>query len=342
MMRKLSIALIVIILVLIAVVGSFVWDGFLISPGPDADEVVFDIEQGLSLKQISRQLKDDELIKSRFMFEIFVRMTGADTSIKAGEFTLSTGMSYASLVSAFTAEVVNENSMTFPEGYTLSQIGERTIITLDNVTLQDWKSATGSESPFFDSYNHLLGSAPDGHDLEGYLFPDTYRFRSDATAQTVVETMLLTLERRLAENDIVVPEDFIMKNGMTFHEVMTLASIIEREVRGEEDMRKVADIFLTRLEIGMALQADSTVNYFTGGDSPSISLEDRDIESPYNTYKNVGLTPGPISHPGITSIKAVLDPIENEALYFLTTPEGEVIYSVTFDQHVANKNKFLR
>ncbi|MCH8049733.1 endolytic transglycosylase MltG [Patescibacteria group bacterium] len=151
-------------------------------------------------------------------------------------------------------------------------------------------------------------------------------------------TLLLkeTLEQRIEEKEIVAPEE------LTMHEVITLASIVEREVRSAEDMANVADVFLKRLDIGMALQADSTVNYVTGKDTPAISLDDREIESPYNTYKYPGLPPGPISNPGVAALQAVVNPSSNPYLYFLTTPEGEVIYAQTHEGHVENKAQYLR
>ena len=129
---------------------------------------------------------------------------------------------------------------------------------------------------------------------------------------------------------------------MTTHEILTLASIIEREVRQPSTMKNVADIFLKRLDIGMALQADSTVNYVIEGDSPSITLDQRDnTESPYNTYKYPGLPPGPISAPSANAIDAVLNPTANNYLYFLTTDDGEIYYAETHEEHVRNKVQYL-
>lgn len=341
MMKKLLLLFLACFLVFAVLFGSFLWDGFFIAPGPDAKEVSFTIEPGLGLKQISTQLKEEDLIKSKWMFELYARMTGTGASIQAGAFELSTGMSYATLMDALTRAESTDLAVTIPEGYTLRQVGESVRSKLPNISEEEWMSATGPASPLKERYPELLGSIPANQDLEGYLFPDTYRFAEGASAETVVETMLLTLERRLAENGYVLP-DYGINEEMTLHELITLASIIEREVRGREDMRKVADIFLTRLEIGMALQADSTVNYVTGGDSPSISLKDRDIESPYNTYQHAGLPPGPISHPGIEAILAVIEPTETDYLFFLTTPEGDVKYGTTFEQHVENRNLYLR
>ena len=209
------------------------------------------------------------------------------------------------------------------------------------ITSADWDSVTNSPSDFTEQQD-ILSGIPSGKGLEGYLFPDTYRFRKDADAKTISETMIITLKRRLAENNIIIPDHLVMQNGMTFHQVITLASIVEREVRSKEDMAHVAGIFLTRFKIGMALQADSTVNFVTGKLDASVSITDSHVDSPYNTYKYLGLPPGPISNPGMNAIQAVLNPVASNDLYFLTTPAGQVIYSKTFDEHVANKYKYLK
>jgi UPF0755 protein len=341
MMKKLSLLLFAVVLVCAILFGSFVWDGFLISPGPDAEQVSLVVESGSGLSQISALLKEEDLIKSQKMFELYARFSGSSSQFQAGSFELSTGMSYAALTRALTQAEATEVTVTIPEGFTLAQVEETVRAALPHITEQTWKAAVGPNSPLKEAYPEILSSVPENQDLEGYLFPDTYRFADGASAETVAETMLLTLKRRLAEQGFELPE-YGISERMTFHELITLASIIEREVRGPEDMRKVSDIFQTRLEIGMGLQADSTVNYITGGDSPSISLTDRDIQSPYNTYQVIGLPPGPISHPGIDAIIAVIDPTETDFLFFLTTPEGDVKYATTFNEHVANKNTYLR
>jgi UPF0755 protein len=173
--------------------------------------------------------------------------------------------------------------------------------------------------------------------LEGYLFPDTYRFRADVSAQEIVDTMISTLKRRIAEQGIVLPESGVFENGLTTHELITLASIVQREVLLPEEMKVVAGIFYTRMQIGMALQADSTVNYITGKKDPGVTLSDSRIESDYNTYVVLGLPPGPISNPGIDAIVATLEPTDTDYLYFLTSPEGEVHYASTFDGHISNR-----
>ena len=133
----------------------------------------------------------------------------------------------------------------------------------------------------------------------------------------------------------------IKKQGKTIFEVVSLASIIEREVPNDEDKKMIADIFLKRLNIGMALQSDATINFITGKGMTQPTYDDLKIDSLYNSYLYPGLPPGPISNPGLSSIEAVIYPISNNYYFFLTTKEGEVIYSVDYDEHLRNKAKYL-
>jgi len=302
-------ATIVAVLVIVSAVffGGLVFDAYFIAPGPEAQEKILIVESGDSVSQIADALVDGGVIKSAWPFKVFVKMTGASGQLQAGSFQLKTGMSYAAIVEALTNGRADEVTVTIPEGYTLVQIGEAVRAQLPGITTEAW---TAAATP----------------DLEGYLFPDTYRFFADATAQDVVSKMRAAFDERVGE---ISRED------------LTLASIVEREVRTPEEMKTVAGIFFNRLAIGMALQADSTVNYITGGDDPSVSYEDLQIDSPYNTYKYPGLPPGPISNPGLNAINAVREPADTPYYYFLTSPEGTVYYARTFEEHQQNRVRYL-
>jgi len=340
-MNKIPLILGAFVVVLLIIFGGFVWDAFLVAPGPDAEQIDFTVAAGSSVKTISRDLKELGMIDSRTMFEFYAKIAGRQTDFQAGNFRLFTGMSHAALVAALTKAESLETQVTIPEGLTLAQIGEIIQANFDSVREEDWLAATGPTSPLFDSHSELLKTIPEGHDLEGYLFPDTYRFANEASAQRISEVMVETLGRRLEDAGYSIDESRTT-HGLSFHELMTLASIVEREAQSAEDMKLAAGVFLTRLEIGMALQSDATVTYITGGKDPSPTFNETRVESPYNTYLHPGLPPGPVSHPGMNAILAVIDPTESDYLYFLTTDEGEFIYSKTFDEHVMNKNRYLK
>lgn len=326
--------LVIVIAIFAVVIAMQSYRFWLQSPEGDAEQLVFVVEDGDSFSAVADTLKNRELINSKFWFSVYAKYDGSARKIQAGEFELMRGMNYASIIDELIDADAEEVSITIPEGYTIEQIGE-VVMANFYVTPADWGILTGMESPFEDHPFIVSAQKPEDVDLEGYLFPDTYRFFVNAGGKDIVKKMIDTAEERVSSIN-KTSKDY------TLHEVLTLASIVEREVMSEDDKALVADLFLRRLSIGMALQADSTVNYVTGKKTPGISLADRDIESPYNTYQNAGLPPGPISNPGLESIKAVFSPSPNSYLFFLTTPEGEVIYALSHDDHVQNKAKYLR
>lgn len=326
------------LIILIVLLGSLVvWQSYrfwLQAPAKEASSQVITIVDGEGFGTMAIELEERGLINSKFWFTIYGRLDGSQKNIQVGEFELRPGMNYASIIDILMRSDSEEVTITIPEGYTLQQIGELVVANFD-VTEAEWGVLTGMESPFETHEFVVAAQKPADVDLEGYLFPDTYRFFEDATGEQIVQKLLNTMQSRFEQNNLVPSPD------MSIHEMLTLASILEREVRGSEDMAIVADLFLRRLDIGMALQADSTVNYITGRDTPSISLADRDIDSLYNTYLYPGLPPGPISNPGLESLQALTNPTPNSFYYFLTTPEGEVIYAISHDDHVRNKATYL-
>ena len=333
--------LLAVLAIIVAVVlVNQVWHFYARSVNPAEHSVDFVVNEGETWESVTKRLEDEAIIANAFWFRVYARLSGHDDALQGGAHTLVMGNAYADTLDRLTTPaMLNEVQVTIPEGLTIKQMGEL-LVQKGLANEAEWSAATGVDSPF-ESHSFVVNAQkPDDVDLEGYLFPDTYRFMVDASAEDIVEIMIDNMERRVASLGATPTGD---AEGMTMHEILTLASIVEREVRQPETMKNVADIFLKRLDIGMALQADSTVNYVTGGDSPSITLEERDnTESPYNTYKYVGLPPGPISNPGLNAIDAVLNPTHNEYLYFLTTDSGDIYYASTYDQHVDNKNRYLK
>jgi UPF0755 protein len=185
----------------------------------------------------------------------------------------------------------------------------------------------------------LLNSATDKATLEGYLFPDTYRVFNDATAADIIEKQLDNFASKLTPELL----EYIKGQGKNLFMVVTMASLIEKEVSGEADRKIVSGILWKRLESGMRLQLDSTINYLTGKNDAAPLLSDLDFDSPYNTYRNDGLPPGPICNPGLSSIVAAVYPEKSPYFFYLNRQDtGETIFSKTFEEHVANKKKYLK
>lgn len=189
---------------------------------------------------------------------------------------------------------------------------------------------------FVNDFDFLQGKPADV-DLEGYLFPDTYRVFKNTSSEEVAKKMLNNFGKKL------LPEmrEEIKRRHRSIFEIITLASIIEKEVRGEDNMKLIADIFYKRLNAGMALQSDATINYITGKGLVQPTAEDLKIDNPYNTYKYRGLPPSPISNPGLEAIMAAIYPKSNPYYYFLTTKDGKVIYAKNYQEHLQNKRNYL-
>jgi len=198
----------------------------------------------------------------------------------------------------------DEVQVTIPEGFTVAQIEERLIKKGINIKLGDLQA----------------------QNLEGYLFPDTYRFYQNDTPEKIIKIM---------------KDNFNSKVGLVDRDAVILASIVQKEVLKPQDMKIVAGIFKNRLERDYPLQSDATINFITGKGLVQPSIKDTKVDSPYNTYQNIGLPPGPICNPGLEAIKAVLNPAKTDYWYFLTLPNMETVYSKTFQQHKSAKQKFL-
>ncbi|HWQ60176.1 MAG TPA: endolytic transglycosylase MltG [Candidatus Fimivivens sp.] len=278
-------------------------------------------------------LKRQGVIGSELPFLYYLFREDLRTKLKAGNYSLSGAMPIRDIVAKIVrGETVEKGiKVTFPEGMTAAEMAARLDANglpgaafLSLVTYPD--AALRGRYPF-------LASLPVGATLEGFLFPDTYFFDSKLGADAIIAKMLDGFKDRAVPMLSGVPVD-------KRYASLILASIVEMEVRTDADRKTVADLFLRRIVSGMPLQSDATVRYALGVTKVKHSLADISIDSPYNTYANKGLPPGPVSNPGLSSIRAVLNPTPNTYLYFLNNPStGETVFSTTFDEHVANKAK---
>ncbi|MFH0987971.1 MAG: endolytic transglycosylase MltG [Parcubacteria group bacterium] len=327
-----------VILVIVIIAAVFVFSQIEFNrhhSGPSAVKT-FTVEKGQGVSDIATNLKIQGFIGSPFWFEVYVYTHGERSRFVAGEFSLNQTDSIKSLAQTLTySKNANlETDITIPEGRTVAEIDkylfENNLIKVGDLIAY----SSGARQVGY----AFLGDRPRNSTLEGFLYPDSYRVYRQTTVDQIVRRMLDNFDGKLT------PElrAEIRAQKKTIFDVVTMASIIEKEVVGYENRQIVAGIFWKRIKIGMALQSDATVNYITKKNVAAVSLDDTAIESLYNTYKYRGLPPGPICNPGIEAIKAAINPITTDYLYFLTTPDGRVIYSKTFDEHVANKNKYLK
>ncbi len=328
--------LFLIVLLIVIAAGGFWYAGLRSSFKKNlnlSEEQDYVVTQGSTLYSVARDLDEKGIIEDADTLIWLHRLEKGGT-IFAGTYLLAPSMTVNDLYGVLTSGETQSDEVTVKviEGWTLVQIADALVeagLAQDSDAFLELASDAG---PFKQEFS-ILADIPAGQGLEGYLFPDTYRFFADASLDDVIRKMVDHLETQVTSEMRAAAE----ARGMDLHELMILASIVEKEVRSEDEMRTVAGIFTNRLEIGMALQADSTVNYITSSGRARSTLEDLQIDSPYNTYKHAGLTPGPISNPGLRAIQAAVNPADTEYLYFLTDLSGDVYYASTHDQHLYNR-----
>jgi len=304
------------------------------APDQDAASVTIEVIPGSSVNTIIDQLEEGRVLKNPFWFKVYGRLSGKARSLQAGLFEIQPGTSIKTLYEILVDARVSEREVTILEGWTLSDVEsmlvQRGIASESEVMQLAMEPTVRAEYPF-------LSQIPRGLDIEGYVFPETYRVFANATAKDVLIRALNTFQTRIVEGK----SHLLQRQDQSLFEIVVIASILEREVQRPEDMRLVADLIYRRLELGMPLQMDSTVNYTTGKNDPGVTFADRDTPSRYNTYLNTGLPIGPISNPSEEAIDAALNPTRNEYLFFLTTSQGEVIYARTHEEHLQNRARYL-
>jgi UPF0755 protein len=349
-MTRPALIILFILLLFIAVVASYFLNIFYFSsPSADAPTVKFIIEKGDGVGRISYKLREAGIIKNRFLFETFVWLKGLSRRFQYGIFDLKPGMSFKKIVELTAVPQTEESEIKIIEGWNLRDMGfyfenqgmfqAEELWELAGFPAVDYRKTKDLPEPKdFSKEFDFLADKPKFVGLEGYLFPDTYRIDKDSTMEKIVTKMLQNFDKKLSED----LKGEIKRRGKTIFSIITMASIIEGEAASREDMEMVSDIFWRRLRAYMPLQADSTVNYVTGKSLPAVTFADVEVDSPFNTYKYVGLPLGPICNPGLNAIRAAIYPKSNPYWYFLTTPEGETIYSKTLDEHNNNKLRYLK
>lgn len=307
--------------------------------GQALDSVTFIVEKGESVRALGERLDEERVIRNATLFRWYVRLTGKDTDIHFGTFTVERPITLARVVAALAEPMTNEKTITILPGWDLRDIAEYFIAQEIISSDKEWYAVAGQPAvrpthSVFSTTDWLFQAKPVELSIEGYIAPETYRIFSDASAEDVLEKLLAQRKKEI---------DTLGIEARDLHDVLTFASIIEREVYGKEDRRMVADIFLRRNDVGWALQADSTVHYAVGKKGDVFTTNaDRVSKNAWNTYEYPGLPPGPISTPSIESIAAVLDPLKNDYWYFLTDLEGNVHYAKTLGEHEGNAEKYLR
>ncbi|MDD5098478.1 MAG: endolytic transglycosylase MltG, partial [Candidatus Pacebacteria bacterium] len=255
--------------------------------------------------------------------------------IQAGDYLISSQMSIHQILKILTNGETAKEKITIVEGWDIEEIGD--YLESKNICTKQEFIDSANDSKWIQEFS-FLKDKPQELNLEGYIFPDTYYLNKKVAADEIVETALKKLESELDNKTL---ED-IEKENKTIFEIVTMASMIEKEVKTLEDKRLVSGVLWNRLEIGMPLQVDATVIYAMGQEKEKVYTKDTKIDSPYNTYKYRGLPLGPISNPGIDSINAAIFPTQSNYLYYLSADNGKTIFSKTLEEHNYNKSKYLK
>ncbi|MEK9174169.1 MAG: endolytic transglycosylase MltG [Patescibacteria group bacterium] len=294
----------------------------------------FELVSGMGVLELGSELEAKGIISSQYAFAWEVATERLSRKLIAGEYELSGEQSIQAILVAFTSGQVmsHDVKVTFPEGWTMKLMAER--LNKNGLPGDAFLvEATKPKLAIRDKYPFLKG-LPASATLEGFLFPDTYRFAPDVTADEIINTMLGTFGKRFSPE----LQKGKMSTQYSLFEIVTLASIVEEEGRTEADRKIIADIFWKRLAAGQAFQSDATVNYVLGSLKEQPTLKDIEVDSPYNTYKYPGLPPGPISNPSLISLNAAVNPTPNNYFYFLNNLETkEMYFAKTFAEHVENR-----
>lgn len=317
-------ALVLILFVGIIGVGAFFtmdMYGF----GGNTEDVYIEIRQGAGLKEVAKQLKNRDIISSVDVFYFYAKDKAP--KITSGGHVFNTSMSYAEICNEMCGEPKNYKiKVVVPEGYELRQIAQD-VEKAGLVSAEDFLNA--AENDTFD-YDFLENNEDVKYKLEGFLYPATYEFKPGTSAHDIIDKMLYTFDAYYTDEYSARAKEL----GMTDYEVVTFASVVEREAANSAEHKKVAGVFVNRLDIDMKLQSCATVQYIIEERKPVLSDADTEIDSPYNTYMYTGLPVGPVASPSLSAIEAVLYPEEHDYYYFVAKADGSGhVFSKTFAEH---------
>ncbi|WP_420329405.1 endolytic transglycosylase MltG [Paenibacillus gorillae] len=323
-------------------VSLYVWIGLKPTSAGEVKEI--EIKKGSSAFAVADVLEEQGIIKNSFLFKYYLKLKKEGSRFQAGIYELKPGMKNDEIIAKLNSgETVAEKMIKFtiPEGFTLLQIADK--LSQDKLIDKNvFMDLAEKQTTWGDA--EAVRSIPDDaklhHRLEGYLFPETYELKIGSTEADILQRMITELDKKLAQ----LPEgweDVLAERKLTLHQLLTIASLVEREVVVKEERAVVSGIIRNRLEKGMPLQIDATVQYLLDKPKERLMEKDLQVESPYNTYKVKGLPPGPIANPSLASIQAALYPEKTDYYYYVTKKDGSQthLFAVTYKEHLRNIEK---
>ena len=300
-------------------------------------DIVVDIPMGSTVSSVADILKENNLIKNEVLFKLNFKMKNNASHMKSGKYLLSQKLSNSDIIEKLVSGEIYRDGIkvTIPEGSTSNEI-IALLVKNELGKKEDFEKLVSNPSEFYSDFEFL--DQKDIKSLEGFLYPSTYYFDKDTKPKDIIKEMLSLFDKSYTDKLKKKQKE----RNMTLQEVVNLASIVEKEAVIDEDRPIIASVFYNRLEIGMPLQSDATLQYIFETRKKSITYNDLKIDSPYNTYIKKGLPPTPIANPSIKSIEAVLEPSNTDYLYFVASIDGGNVYSKTYEEHKTNVNKYRK
>ncbi|WP_229750079.1 endolytic transglycosylase MltG [Paenibacillus nasutitermitis] len=318
----------------------YVWNG--LRPASQGEARQVELKKGMSPFKFAETLEAEGIIRDSFLFKYYLRLKDEGPRFQAGVYALNPGMDKDTIITVLNAgETLKKETIRFtiPEGFTIEQIAD-TLSKAGYVDKEAFLKLADTDRSWGDA-EAARGIPKDKpslkHRLEGYLFPETYELEKDSQPEAIIIRMLMELDHKLDS----LPENWeepMLERGIDFHALMTIASLVEREVVVDEERPIVAGIIYNRLDKGMPLQIDASVQYALPAPKERLLEEDTKVDSPYNTYRVKGMPPGPIASPSLKSIEAALFPEDTDYLYYVTKKDGshEHLFGRTLKEHNRN------
>jgi len=284
------------------------------------------VKPGMAASDLREQLYVRGVVNDRLALWWDMKVKGYDGKIQTGTYAFDPGSEPQEVVRKLVTGETSVIKFTIPEGFGVQDIAKR----LAAAGLADEKTFL-AEAKDFVPYDYVGRHPNTRYACEGFLFPDTYELRGNEDNVTIMKMMARDFDERFTPEMRALAQS----QGLSIYQVVTLASLVEKEARYAEDRPIIAQVFLKRLRIGMPLQSDTTLQYLLNEPKEDVTIADTQMESPYNTYQNMGLPPGPIASPGMAAIDAVLHPASTDYLYFVADRQGHNHYSMTYEEHQA-------
>lgn len=293
-----------------------------------------EIKADMTGTEIADELSERELIYNAAVFRAAMVLTGQSSKLKLGEYEIDSHMSMNQIMTKLTSGASDSYRIVIPEGYTVRKIA-KVVAAQTNISEEEFLAAASDASLL---YPYMKGNRQVTYVTEGFLFPDTYYAHHDVTAKELVQMMLKNFDTRLTSS----MRKKIDEGNLSIYQFVTLASLVEKEAKYDEDRPLIASVFQNRLKRHMKLQSDASVSYASGDHKYEYTLDEIMYDSLYNTYVYEGLPPGPIGNPGIKSMEAVLNAPVTSYLYFVADKEGHNYFAMTYEDHMKNVRKYMQ